>query len=259
MPLKDLVRAYATIGSYGKKSPAPFLIRKVVDRNGRVLESHEGAPGDEVVDPKVAFELIQCLQGVASQGTGARTNDLNWPVAGKTGTTDEHTDAWFIGFSTRITCGVWVGLDEKKTIYRGADGGKVAVPIWTAFMKTAVQGTPREEFKAPEGMEWVQMDRYTGLVASGATTDKVLNLAFPAGAGPKQESTAEAIAAIRAARDKANGSLAEVRVWGRGRPADSGDAPIDWNKMLEPPKPAPPITEPPKAEPAKSAPPPGRP
>jgi hypothetical protein len=108
-------------------------------------------------------------------------------------------------------------------------------------------------------MEWVQMDRYTGLVATGATTDKVLNLAFPAGAGPKHESTAEAIAAIRAARDKAHGALAEVRVWGRGRPADSGDAPIDWNKMLAPPKPAPPVAEAPKTEPAKPVPPHGRP
>lgn len=236
LPLKDMVRAYATFSNYGRLAPAPFLIKKVVDRNGRVLEIHEGVAGDEVVDPKIAFELIQCLQGVATQGTGARTNDLNWPVAGKTGTTDEHTDAWFLGFTTRLTCGVWVGLDAKKTIYRGADGGKVAVPIWTEFMKTAVQGTPKEEFKAPEGMEWARVDRYTGLLAGGATTDKVLSLAFPNGAAPKDESTAEAIGRIREARDKARNAVAEVRVWGRGRPKEAGDAPIDWNKMMEPPK-----------------------
>jgi penicillin-binding protein 1A len=123
-----------------------------------------------------------------------------------------------LGFSTRITCGVWVGLDEKKTIYRGADGGKVAVPIWTEFMKTAVQGTPREEFKAPEGMEWAQVDRLTGLLATGATTDKVLSLAFRPGMAPKQESTAEVIARIREAREKARGAVAEVRVLGRPRP-----------------------------------------
>ncbi len=243
LSLKEMVRAYATLANYGKQAPAPFLIRKVVDRNGRVLEVHEGNPGEEVVDPKVAFELIQCFQGVATQGTGARTNDLNWPVAGKTGTTDEHTDAWFIGFSTRIACGVWVGLDEKKTIYRGADGGKVAVPIWTEFMKTAVQGTPREDFKAPEGMEWAQVDRYTGLLASGATTDKVLSLAFPPGLKPKAESTAEAIARIREARDKARHMAAEVRVLGRGRPR------TETEPLAEPPKAA----EAPKAEPRAEA------
>jgi len=236
LPLKDMVRAYATFANNGKRAAFPFLITKVRDRNGRVLETHEGVLGEEVVDPKVNFELIQCLQGVATQGTGARTNDLNWPVAGKTGTTDEHTDAWFLGFTTRITCGVWVGLDAKKTIYRGADGGKVAVPIWTDFMKVAVQGTTREDFKAPEGMEWAQVDRYTGLVASGATTDKVLSLAFPPGAAPKQESTAEAIAKIREARDKAHNAVAEVRVWGKGRPKEDGDAAIDWNKMMERPR-----------------------
>ncbi|MBK8727799.1 MAG: hypothetical protein IPL96_17615 [Holophagaceae bacterium] len=73
-----------------------------MDRNGRVLETHEGVLGEEVVDPKVNFELIQCLQGVATQGTGARTNDLNWPVAGKIAPlTNNFTDAWFLGFTTR--------------------------------------------------------------------------------------------------------------------------------------------------------------
>jgi penicillin-binding protein 1A len=189
LTLKDMVRGYATFANGGKQAPPPFLILKIVDRSGKVLETHDGTPGEQVVDPMSNYQLIQCLQGVAQRGTGARANELNWPVAGKTGTTDDHTDAWFVGFSTHITCGVWVGLDAKKTIFKGADGAKVALPIWVDFMKAALPGTPKEEFPVPDGMEWAEVDRYTGLVATSATqpTD-MLRLAFKPGTGPKAPS-----------------------------------------------------------------------
>ena len=232
--LREMTRAYATIGNGGVQCPLPFFIKRIVDRNGRELESFEGAPGEQVIEPPVAFELIQCLQGVATLGTGSRTNELNWPVAGKTGTTNDHTDAWFIGFSTRIACGVWVGLDTKKTIFKGADGGKVAVPIWVEFMKTALPTTIREDFKAPPGMDWADIDRYTGLLASSATTDKVLHLAFPHGTAPKESSDTEAIAKITAAKAKAHTQAQEIKVWGvgqeKGEPAES----VDFTKMEVP-------------------------
>jgi penicillin-binding protein 1A len=136
-------------------------------------------------------------------------------VAGKTGTTNDHTDAWFLGFSTRIACGVWVGLDARRTLYPGADGAKVALPIWVAFMKTALAGTPREAFPAPEGMEWVEMDRVTGLVASGATQpgDRV-RLAFKPGTAPRTPCTGEALAAMRTAQETAGSRGVDVRRWG---------------------------------------------
>jgi len=171
------------------------------------------------VEPMSNYQLIQCLQGVAQRGTGARSNELGWPVAGKTGTTDDHTDAWFIGFSTHIACGVWVGLDEKKTIFKGADGAKVALPIWDDFMKVALASTAKEEFPVPDGMEWADVDRYTGLVATSATqgTDLV-RLAFKPGTGPKTPSTSDTITAVREARERAHTQPVENRAWGANVP-----------------------------------------
>lgn len=232
--LREMTRAYATIGNGGVQCPQPFFIKRIVDRNGRELESFEGSPGEPLIDPAVAFELVQCLQGVATAGTGSRTNELHWPVAGKTGTTNDHTDAWFLGFSTRIACGVWVGLDTKKTIYRGADGGKVAVPIWVEFMKTALPTTPREEFKAPDNVEWADIDRLTGLLASGATTDKILHLAFPRGTAPKESTDVEAIRKIVEAKAKAHSQASEIKFWGQGLPQDQTQESVDFTKMEVP-------------------------
>ena len=214
LTLKEMVRGYATFANGGLQAPPPFLIKKVVDRQGRVLESHDGVPGEAVVEAMSNYQLIQCLQGVAQRGTGARANELEWPVAGKTGTTDDNSDGWFLGFSTRITCGVWVGLDAKKTIYRGADGAKVALPIWIDFMKAALPSTPREDFPVPEGMEWAEIDRYTGLVATSATAPgDGVRLAFKPGTTPRAPSTADAIRSVREARERANQGL-EERAWG---------------------------------------------
>ncbi|MEI6593280.1 MAG: PBP1A family penicillin-binding protein [Holophagaceae bacterium] len=227
LTLKDMVRGYSTIANGGLQSPPPYFIKKVADRNGKVLESHGGAATEQVLDPQSTYQLIQCLQGVATSGTGARSNELEWPVAGKTGTTDDHTDGWFIGFSTKIVCGVWVGLDEKKMIFKGADGAKVALPIWIDFMKAALPTTgEKEDFKAPEGMEWADVDRLTGLLATSATTDKVLRLAFKPGTAPRSGSDAEAIRKIREAREKANAQPIENRPWGRP-PQPEAPKPLD--------------------------------
>jgi penicillin-binding protein 1A len=219
LTLKDMVRGYATFANGGRQAPPPFLIKKIVDRSGRVLETHDGAPGDPVLDPMSNYQLIQCLQGVAQRGTGARSNELGWPVAGKTGTTDDHGDAWFVGFSTHVTCGVWVGLDQRKLLFKGADGAKVALPIWVDFMKVALPSTPKEEFPVPDGMEWADIDRYTGLVATSATqgTDLV-RMAFKPGTVPRDASTNDAIATVRAARERAHTQPMETRAWGAGVP-----------------------------------------
>jgi len=236
LTLKDMVRGYATFANGGRQAPPPFLIRKIVDRAGKVLETHEGTPGDQVIDPMSNYQLIQCLQGVAQRGTGARTNELGWPLAGKTGTTDEHTDAWFTGFSTHITCGVWVGLDAKKTIFRGADGAKVALPIWVDFMKVALPTTPKEEFPVPDGMEWAEVDRYTGLVATSASqvTDLV-RMAFKPGTAPKSPSTGDSIAAVREAREKARALPMEHRVWGANVPPPPPPPPLAGQARAEDP------------------------
>ncbi|MDR3673584.1 MAG: PBP1A family penicillin-binding protein [Holophaga sp.] len=220
LSLRDLVRGYGTFANGGRQAPPPFLIKKIVDRTGKVLESREGAPGEPVLDPMSNYQLIQCLQGAAQRGTGARSNQLAWPLAGKTGTTNEHADAWYLGFSTRVCCGVWVGLDTRKTIHPGADGTKVALPVWVDFMKTALAGTPREEFPVPEGMEWAEVDRCTGLAATAATAEgDRLRLAFKPGTGPGAPSTPEAIAAVREARDRVRAGGVAIRPWGAPAPA----------------------------------------
>jgi penicillin-binding protein 1A len=219
LTLKDMVRGFSTFADGGLQAPPPFLIRRIVDRGGRVLETHEGSPGDQALDPMSNYQLIQCLQGVAQRGTGARSNELGWPVAGKTGTTDDHGDAWFVGFSTHLACGVWVGLDTKQTLFKGADGAKVALPIWVDFMKTALPATQKEEFPVPDGMEWADIDRYTSLVATSATQGAdLVRLAFKPGTAPKTPSTSDAIAAVREARERAHGQAIENRVWGVNLP-----------------------------------------
>lgn len=236
LTLKDMLRGYATVAIDGQQAPPPFLIRKIVDRSGKVLEAREQSPGEQVIDPQTNYQMIQCLQGVAQRGTGARiAGEIQWPLAGKTGTTDDHTDAWFLGFSTRITCGVWVGLDEKKTIFKGADGAKAAVPIWIEFMKAALQGTEKEEFKVPEGMQMVDIDRLTGLRATGATAkEDRITLAFKPDQAPKEESDAEAIRRVREARERAKTQPQDLRIWGAGRPKEETPPEPDWNKTPDP-------------------------
>ena len=130
---------------------------------------------------------------------------------------------------TKVVCGVWVGLDEKKTIFKGADGAKVALPIWIDFMKVALPTTgEKEDFKVPEGMEWADIDRYTGLLATSATADKILHLAFKPGTVPNSGSDAEAIHKVKEARDKANTQPVENRVWGRPQQVEAAK-PVDLN------------------------------
>jgi penicillin-binding protein 1A len=121
-----------------------------------------------------------------------------------------------------------VGLYEKKTIYRGADGGHVGLPIWVDFMKAALPGTPKEDFTAPAGMEWADIDRYTGLLATAATTDKVLHLAFKPGTVPKSGSDADTIKKIQEARAKAPSQPVEVRIWGRPKEVEQ-PKPVNLN------------------------------
>jgi penicillin-binding protein 1A len=239
LTLSEMTRAYGTLANGGLQSPEPFLIKKVVDRQGRTLEEHAALATEQTLDAMSTYQLIQCLQGVAQRGTGAASNDLHWPVAGKTGTTEEHADAWFMGFSTRITCGVWVGLDARKTIYKGADGAKVALPIWVDFMKAALPDTPKEDFKAPDGMQWVDTDRYTGLVASAATSpENLLHLAYKPTLMPTVPSDADAIKKIQDARAGAMNQPVENILWGRAPgvppmpdpPPDAGMSGDDPNK-----------------------------
>ncbi|MEO6119355.1 MAG: PBP1A family penicillin-binding protein [Terriglobales bacterium] len=123
----------------------PRYIRKVTDYDGHVREENFPEVTD-VVSPATARTMVSLLQGVVRQGTATAALKLKREVAGKTGTTNDFTDAWFVGFSPSITCGVWLGFDEKKTLGPKETGGEAALPIWIDFMQVALQGREQETF-----------------------------------------------------------------------------------------------------------------
>ncbi|MFB3814813.1 MAG: penicillin-binding protein 1A [Terriglobales bacterium] len=130
---------------------APRYIRKVTDYDGRVLEEDYPEVRD-VISPRTARIMTSLLREVVLHGTAFQASKLNHPLAGKTGTTNDFTDAWFVGFSPSITCGVWVGFDEKvRSLGEKETGGAAALPIWIEFMKAAIKGHETEKF--PSGVQ----------------------------------------------------------------------------------------------------------
>jgi len=130
----------------------PRLITKVTDYDGHVLEE-DYPEAKDVTSARTARIMVQLLQGVVQHGTAVAARKLNHPVAGKTGTTNDYTDAWFIGFSPSITSGVWVGYDEKRTLGNNETGAQAALPIWMDFMRVALADPLRrqEAFAPPSG------------------------------------------------------------------------------------------------------------
>ena len=143
--LQEQVSAYSTFPNDGVRV-TPRFIRKVVDYDGHVLEENYPEVKD-VVSVNTARTMTDLLEGVMQHGTGASAGaKLKHALGGKTGTTNDFTDAWFIGFSPSITCGVWVGFDEKKSLGNKEAGALAALPIWEDFMRAAIQDHPDESF-----------------------------------------------------------------------------------------------------------------
>jgi len=145
--LTEQTSAFTTFPNDGVRV-IPRYIRKVTDYDGRVLEENYPEVRD-VISARTARIMVSMLQEVVKHGTGYAASKLNHPLAGKTGTTNDFTDAWFIGFSPSLTCGVWVGYDEKKTLGNKETGAMAALPIWIDFMRVALQGRETEDFAAP--------------------------------------------------------------------------------------------------------------
>ena len=180
--LMEVTSAYSVFPSQGRRM-LPFLIDRVVDRNGRLLEENRPQSRD-ALRPDTAYIMVSLMRGVVQRGTGRRALRLNWPVGGKTGTMDDYTDAWFVGFDPDVTVGVWVGHDEKKTMGNGEEGARVALPIWMDFMEAYVGD--REEkpaFDPPTNIVFVSVDPETGEPA-GPGTFRPIEEAFIAGTEP---------------------------------------------------------------------------
>jgi penicillin-binding protein 1A len=142
--LEEQVASYSVFPNDGIRV-APRLIRKVSNADGLTL--WEDAPAvNEVIDQQTARTMMTLLRAVTTFGTGAAAAQLKHPFGGKTGTTSDYTDAWFLGFSPSVTCGVWVGYDSRQSLGEKETGAKAALPIWMTFMKAAIAGKDDEKF-----------------------------------------------------------------------------------------------------------------
>jgi len=169
--LQSMTAAYAAFANQGEV-PKPITIRRVEDRDGRVLFTAEES-STQAITPTTAFLMSTMLADVINAGTGARARSVGFtlPAAGKTGTTNDFKDAWFIGFTPSLIAGVWVGYDQPHTIMRNGFAGDVAVPMWASFMKTATLGAKPQPFKAPAGVTTASVCRLSGKLANDGCED----------------------------------------------------------------------------------------
>lgn len=194
----NMVSAYCVIVNGGKKVP-PYMIERIQDRKGRTIYKHEQTPcpectadrwsnqsapdfhviREQVVDPLSAYQMTSILEGVATRGTGARLNGLHRHVAGKTGTTNETKDAWFVGFSPDLVAGVYVGFDEPESLGRAETGAQAALPIFYDFMEEALKDVPNTSFRIPAGIKLVRVNPQTGKPSSPSDRTVIIEALKP--------------------------------------------------------------------------------
>ena len=139
---------------------------------------------EQVADPVSAYQIVAMLQGAVQQGTGVRLASLGRPLAGKTGTTNDYRDAWFVGFSPDLAIGVYVGFDDPKTLGKGEAGSRAALPIWKAFAEKAFENEPRTPFRVPPGVRLVKVAHASGQLPRPGE-GKVILEAFREGSQPR--------------------------------------------------------------------------
>jgi penicillin-binding protein 1A len=179
--LLDLVQAYAVFCAQGVRAE-PIAITRITDRNGTVIEEY--APRlSQAISPQTAYLMTSLLQSVVSEGTGKKVSALNRPCAGKTGTTNDFRDAWFLGFTPQLVTGVWVGYDDNTALGKRETGGVVAAPIWLTFMQNVLKDEPVRVFEVPEGVTFIKM--YSGAVyLPGGPGEKIFYECFKEGTAP---------------------------------------------------------------------------
>ena len=197
-----MVSAYAVMANGGKQIK-PSLIDRIQDRYGKTVFKHderscEGCVAEgwqnqaepelvdnaeQVLDPMTAYQITSMMQGVVQRGTAVTVSELGYPIAGKTGTTNDEKDAWFVGYTPNLVVGVYMGYDQPKPMGRGATGGGLAAPIFKEFMKAALDGTNPVDFEVPEGMKRIAVDRKTGMRAEAGQGGSIVEF-FKPGTGP---------------------------------------------------------------------------
>ncbi len=209
--LMKITAAYAVFDNGGKRVD-PVLIDRIQDRSGKTIYkrdarecpacdaavwSEQSEPqlseiGEQVIDPRTAYQITSILEGVVTRGTAARTvgGVTDKPLAGKTGTTNDYKDAWFVGFSPDIAAGVYVGFDLPQTLGQGEAGGSVAAPIFADFMNEALKDTAGIPFRVPSGIRLVRVNARTGKPAGAGETNVILE-AFKAEDDPNASRSLE--------------------------------------------------------------------
>ena len=177
----DMTSAYGIVVNGGKKV-TPYLIERIQDRTGKTIFKHDNydCPDcnadkwegqtpperpdmrEQIIDPLTAYQMTSILEGVVLRGTGARLRSLKRHLGGKTGTSNDTKDAWFIGFSPDLVAGVYVGYDEPETLGRYETGAAAALPIFYSFMQEALKDVPDTNFRIPQGIKLVRINPKTG-------------------------------------------------------------------------------------------------
>lgn len=202
--LYQMVAAYAMFANGGERVQ-PTLVDRVQDRYGKTIYRHDQrgcddcktaslAPGfaprilsdrERVMDPITAYQLTSMMRGVVERGTARKTVNLSVPTAGKTGTTNEAKDVWFVGFTSNIAAGCFIGFDTPRSMARGASGGGMCGPVFNAFMKEATNKYGGGPFEVPPGGTFINIDRFTGArLGDGASGDNVVAEYFRDGEEP---------------------------------------------------------------------------
>lgn len=197
-----MVTAYSVIAN-GGQSITPSMIDRIQDRYGKTVFKHdarqcEGCNAqdwanqeeptlidnrDQVLDPMTAYQITSMMEGVVQRGTAQILKSLDRPLAGKTGTSNDEKDAWFVGFTPDLVVGVFMGYDTPESLGRGGTGGGLAAPVFKSFMEQALAGTPKVDFRVPEGMTLIAINRKTGMRTNEGDPNLIME-AFKPGTGP---------------------------------------------------------------------------
>ncbi len=181
--LLELVNSYAVFANHGKKM-APQFISRIEDRDGSVIYvgSNES---EQVIDESTAYITTHLMERVIQEGTGQRLRVLNRPAAGKTGTTNQLNDAWFVGYTPDYVTGVWVGLDNHQSLGARETGARAAAPIWLDYMQAALEDKPRRIFSVPDSVVFAKIDADTGLLPIDESR-RVIYECFKEGTVPRE-------------------------------------------------------------------------
>src|ERR1043165_5100156 len=186
--LLEMVRAFGVFAGAGKLAE-PLFILKVTDRDGSVLEENEPSV-KPALSPEVAYVMTDMLRNVVQSGTARAAAKLGKNIAGKTGTTSDYRDNWFIGYNPSLVAGVWVGYDDHRSIGDKETGASTALPIWLAFMKTANEGKEEEDFAVPEGINWMDVnlrERYPLPLYENSPVAKIPYISVARSPAPRSE------------------------------------------------------------------------